>query len=176
MPCLADTCELFFDDCQLPGSALLGPQPGRGFAQLMSQLPQERVLIAAMAQAAAEAMFEWTRSHVKDRQAFGRPLLANQVVAHQLAALKAELAAGRSLVDRCLSLLLQRRLSTSLASQAKLWTTEMQGRVADACVQLHGGAGYMRDYDIGQAFVDARVTRIYGGSNAIMQEIIARDL
>mmetsp|Transcript_10948 Transcript_10948/g.17844 ORF Transcript_10948/g.17844 Transcript_10948/m.17844 type:complete len:427 (+) Transcript_10948:78-1358(+) len=170
-----DTCELFFEDCRVPESALLG-EMNKGFAYLMTELPQERLLVANMAIASAEACFEWTRDFVKERQAFGAPLANLQTIKHRLAAMKTEITVGRNFADRCIELLSDNKLDNSTASMAKYWLTDLQSKVADECVQLHGGAGYMWEYNVARAFADGRVARIYGGSNEIMKELIARDI
>jgi len=145
-----DTAELFFDDVRLPDSALLG-QEGEGFRYLMQELPQERLLIACMAQASSEFMLEATRRHAAQRQAFGGPLLRIKPVEHALARVMADVVTGRALVDDCLARHARGDLDATLASIAKLQATEIQGRVADACLQLHGGAGYMRDHEVSPA-------------------------
>jgi long-chain-acyl-CoA dehydrogenase len=170
-----DTCELFFEDVRVPKSALLGEE-GKGFTYLMSELPQERLLVADMALASAEACFEWTRTFLKDRSAFGAPLIQKQTLQHRLAQIKTEVTIGRTFADRCIELLAEDRLDNSTASMAKYWLTDLQSKVADECLQMHGGAGYMWEYNIAKAFADGRVSRIYGGSNEIMKELIARDI
>jgi long-chain-acyl-CoA dehydrogenase len=170
-----DTCELFFEDCRVPKSALLG-ELNKGFIYLMNELPQERLLVANMAIASAEACFEWTRSYVKDRKAFGAPLASLQTIKHRLATMKTEICIGRTFADRCIELLSAKQLDNSTASMAKYWLTDLQTKVADECVQLHGGAGYMWEYNVARAYADGRVARIYGGSNEIMKELIARDI
>ncbi len=170
-----DTSELFFDGMRLPGDALLG-ESGRGFACMMQQLPQERLLVAITAVGAMEAAVEWTRDYVRDRQAFAAPLSDKQVVRHQLAACWSDVLAARSFLADCIDRHVQGRLDTATASAAKAWTTEMQFSVLDRCVQLFGGYGYMREYPIARAWADARVQRVYGGTTEIMREIIARRL
>ncbi len=170
-----DTSELFFEDVRVPASALLGEE-NKGFIYLMTELPQERLLVAEMALASAEACFEWTRSFLKDRIAFGKPLTDKQTIQHRLATLKTEITIGRTFADRCLELLRDKSLDNTTASMAKYWLTDLQSKVADECVQLHGGAGYMWEYNVAKAFADGRVARIYGGSNEIMKELIARDI
>jgi long-chain-acyl-CoA dehydrogenase len=159
----------------MPASALLGDE-GKGFVYLMTELPQERLLVAEMALASAEACFEWTRTFLKERIAFGKPLTAKQTIQHRLATLKTEITIGRTFADRCLELLREKKLDNTTASMAKYWLTDLQSKVADECVQLHGGAGYMWEYNVAKAFADGRVARIYGGSNEIMKELIARDI
>jgi long-chain-acyl-CoA dehydrogenase len=157
-----DTSELFFEDVKIPAENILGGE-GRGFAMLMTELPQERLLIGDMALAASEAAFEWTRTFVKERKVFGKPVLDLQVNKHLMAALKTELTVGRAFMDNCLLLHNEKRLDTATASMSKYWATELQQRVIDECVQMHGGAGYMQEYPICRAYQDARVQRIYGG-------------
>ncbi|GFR68591.1 long-chain specific acyl-CoA dehydrogenase, mitochondrial [Elysia marginata] len=170
-----DTAELFFEDVRLPKSALLG-QENRGFYYLMNELPQERLLIGIMAMASCEYMFEETRKYVKERKAFGKTLSKLQVIQHKLAEIKTETAIGRAFMDQCLEIHNTRGLDSSTASMAKYWASDLQNKVADRCVQLHGGWGYMQEYGICRAYTDARVQPIYGGSNEIMKELIARQV
>lgn len=170
-----DTAELFFDDVRVPAGNLLG-EPNAGFAMLMSELPWERLQIAILAVSAAEAALAWTLEYVRQRHAFGDALFALQTVRHTLAELATEIEVARVFVDRCMALSLGGGLDTATASMAKYWTTDLQCKVMDACVQLHGGNGYMWDYPIARAFADSRVQRIYGGSNEVMKELIARHL
>jgi long-chain-acyl-CoA dehydrogenase len=170
-----DTSELFFEDCRIPASALLGEE-GKGFAYLMTELPQERLLVAEMSLASAEAAFEWTREFLKDRIAFGKPLTDKQTIQHRLAEMKTELTVARTFADRCLELLRDGRLDNSTASMAKYWCTDLGSKICDECLQLHGGAGYMWEYKVAKAYADVRVARIYGGSNEIMKELIARPI
>lgn len=170
-----DTAELFFDDVRVPAGNLLG-EPNAGFAMLMSELPWERLQIAILAVSAAEAALAWTLEYVRQRHAFGDALFALQTVRHTLAELATEIEVARVFVDRCTALSLGGGLDTATASMAKYWTTDLQCKVMDACVQLHGGNGYMWDYPIARAFADSRVQRIYGGSNEVMKELIARHL
>lgn len=170
-----DTSELFFEDLRVPKSALLGEE-GKGFIYLMQELPQERLLIADMGCAAAEASFEWTRNYVADRKAFGKTLSSLQTVQHKLAEIQTNITVGRAFADRCLELHAQKKLDNSTASMAKYWLTDLQNDVADSCVQLHGGWGYMQEYPICRAFTDGRVQQIYGGANEIMKELIARQI
>lgn len=170
-----DTAELFFDDCRVPASAMLGKE-NRGFGYLMSELPQERLLIANIAQSGAEWAFEETRAYVKQRKAFGKSLAHLQVVQHKLADLKSEICVGRAFLDQCLVLHNEGKCDSATASMAKLWNTEMQNRVATACLQLHGGWGYMMEYPIAKQFLDARLQPIYGGANEIMKELVARTI
>ena len=170
-----DTAELFFDDVKVPAANLLGEE-NKGFYYLMQELPQERLLIADMGIAAAEACFEWTREYTRDRKAFGRSIADLQVIQHKMAELKTEIAVGRTFTDRCIELHAEGRLDNAMASMAKYWLSDLQGKGADECVQLHGGWGYMWEMPVARAFADARVQRIYGGSNEIMKELIARDI
>ncbi len=170
-----DTAELFFDGVRVPAANLLG-RPGEGFVYLMQELAWERMQIAILAVAACEAALEWTIAYVRDRQAFGSAIIGFQNTRFTLAELKTEVQVARVFVDRCLELLLAGKLDAPTAAMAKYWTTELQGKVTDACVQLHGGYGYMWEYPIARAWADARVQRIYGGTNEIMKEIIARTL
>jgi len=170
-----DTSELFFDEVRVPASSLLGEE-GRGFGYLMSQLPQERLLVAIGAVAAAEAAVDWTLDYVQERQAFGAPLAEKQHVRFALTEAHTEVTIGRVFLDWCIARHLEGKLDTARASMAKYWLSDMQNRVIDACLQLHGGYGYMREYPIARAWADARVQRIYGGANEIMKEIIARKL
>lgn len=170
-----DTSELFFDEVRVPASNLLGAE-GKGFGYLMQQLPQERLLVAIGAVAAAEASIRWTLDYVRDRRAFGAPLAEKQHVRFALTEAHTEVTVGRTFLDHCIALHLEGRLDTATASMAKYWLSDMQNRVLDACLQLHGGYGYMREYPIARAWADARVQRIYGGANEIMKEIIARKL
>jgi alkylation response protein AidB-like acyl-CoA dehydrogenase len=170
-----DTAELFFDDARVPAENLLGNE-GEGFAYLVSNLPQERLAIAVAAVAAAEAAVQWTVEYVRDRKAFGTPIGSFQNTRFELAEMRTELDVGQAYVDRCVEALNAGELSAEDAAGAKWWCTELQGRVVDRCLQLHGGYGYMLEYPIARAYADARVTRIYGGSNEIMKEIVGRSL
>jgi acyl-CoA dehydrogenase len=163
------------DRVHVPASAMLGA-PGMGFKMLMSELAQERMSIAVSAVASAEAGLRWTIAYTRDREAFGKRLLDFQNTRFTLATLKAQIAMARTFVDRCVELLCEGRLDAATAAMAKLETTELQFRVLDACLQLHGGYGYMKEYPIAKAWADARVQRIYGGSNEIMREIVGRTL
>jgi acyl-CoA dehydrogenase len=171
-----DTSELFFDNVRVPASHLLGgeAQENRGFIALMEQLPWERIQIAITAVAAAQAAIDWTVQYVKDRRVFGQPVAAFQNTRYKLAELQTEVQVARVFVDKCLELVLQDQLDTATASMAKYWTTDLQCKVMDECVQLHGGYGFMWEYPITRAYADARVQRIYGGTNEIMKEVITR--
>lgn len=168
-----DTAELFFDDVVLPADCLLGTE-NLGFRYLMENLVQERLLISVQCQARAEAAFDTTVAHVRERKAFRQRLADFQNTRFKLAELFAALQAGRAYCDRLVELHLAGRLDAASASSGKLWHSELLGRVADECLQLHGGYGYMRDYAIARTFVDARIERIYAGTSEIMKEIIAR--
>ena len=170
-----DTAELFFDDVRVPVGNLLGPE-GTGFFQLVNNLPQERLSISVGAIAAAEAAFAWTLDYVTERRAFGRPIGSFQANRFYLAEMKTELEIGRTYVDAQVRAHIAGELTVEEAAMGKWWTTELQGRVVDRCVQLHGGYGYMMEYPIARAYADARVQRIYGGTNEIMKEIIGRSL
>ncbi|MDX5298948.1 MAG: acyl-CoA dehydrogenase family protein [Gammaproteobacteria bacterium] len=171
-----DTSELFFQDVKVPAENLLGGSEGMGFIQLMQELPQERLLVGLAALAASEAALEWTIAYAKERKAFGKPLMAFQNTRFKLAELKAEVTAGRVFVDRCLELHLARKLDVPTAAMLKQWSSDLQCKVMDECVQLHGGYGYMWEYPIARAWADSRVQRIYAGTNEIMKEIVARSL
>ena len=171
-----DTSELFFNDVRLPATHLLGGAPleNRGFVCLMEQLPWERIQIAITAVSAAQAAIDWTVQYVKDRRVFGQPVAAFQNTRYKLAELQTEVQVARVFVDKCLELVVADKLDTATASMAKYWTTELQCKVMDECVQLHGGYGFMWEYPITRAYADARVQRIYGGTNEIMKEVITR--
>ncbi len=170
-----DTAELSFADVRVPAANLLGEQ-GRGFLYLVSNLPQERLSIAASAVAGAEAALSWTLDYVRGREAFGQPIGSFQNSRFTLAEVRAEVEIARVYIDRCARALNAGELTPEDAATAKWWCTDMQGRVIDRCVQLHGGYGYMLDYPIARAYADARVTRIYGGANEIMKEIVGRSM
>jgi acyl-CoA dehydrogenase len=169
-----DTSELFFDDVMLPADALLGGVEGQGFYQLMADLPYERLIIGLTAQAAMEGAYENTLAYVRDRQAFGKSIIDFQNTRFKLAEVATEIQVGRAFMDRCIEKLLKGELDTATASMAKLWGSEAQGRVIDTCLQLFGGYGYMNEYLVARMFTDARIQRIYGGTNEIMKEVIAR--
>lgn len=170
-----DTAELFFEDVQVPDTDVIG-EPGRGLHHLMANLPQERLSIAVNAVACAEAALQLTVTYCRERMAFGGPLTNLQSVRMSLAELSSEILAGRSLVDRCIFAHLSRELEPNEAAAAKAWTTDLQFRVLDRCMQLHGGYGYMEDYRIARMWRDGRVQRIYGGANEVMMEIVGRAL
>ena len=170
-----DTAELFFDNVEVPAENLLGHE-GNGFIYLMQELPWERLQIAIGAVAKAEAAIEWTRAYVAERKAFGRPVSSFQNTRFKLAELATEVQVARVFVDKCIELLLHKNLDTATASMAKYWVTDLECKVMDECVQLHGGYGYMWEFPIARAYVDARVQRIYGGTNEIMKEVISRSM
>merc|ERR1711976_208710 len=170
-----DTAELFFDDVRLPSSALLG-EANKGFYYLMQELPQEHLLIATLAMASCEWMFEEARAYVRQRKAFGRHLSNLQTIQHKLAEIKTDVCVGRAFLDQCLEIHNTKGLDSQMASMAKYWATDLLNKVATQCLQMHGGWGYMWEYPIAKAFVDARVQPIYGGSNEIMKELIARNI
>jgi len=170
-----DTAELSFASAPVPVENLLGEE-GEGFRYLVANLPQERLSIAASAVSAAEAALSWTLSYVRERRAFDQPIGSFQSARFALAEARTELDIAQVFVDHCVERLAAGELSAEDAAMAKWWCTELQGRVVDRCVQLHGGYGYVVEYPIARAYVDARVTRIYGGANEIMKEIIGRSL
>ncbi len=170
-----DTAELFFDNVKVPAENLLGGE-GQGFYQLMQQLPQERLSIAVIAAAACEAILEMTIQYCQERTAFGRPIGKFQHNRFKLAEMKTETEIARVFVDRCITELNAGNLSPAEAAMAKWWTTELQKKVVDQCLQLHGGYGYMMEYPIAKAYLDSRVQTIYGGTTEIMKEIIGRAL
>ena len=170
-----DTAELFFDNVEVPAQNLLG-QEGNGFIYLMQELPWERLQIAIGAAAKAEAAIEWTRAYVAERKAFGKPVSSFQNTRFKLAELATEVQVARVFVDKCIQLLIEKQLDTATASMAKYWVTDLECKVMDECLQLHGGYGYMWEFPIARAYVDARVQRIYGGTNEIMKEVISRSL
>jgi alkylation response protein AidB-like acyl-CoA dehydrogenase len=170
-----DTAELFFDDMRVPVANRLGEE-GQGFRYLVTNLPQERLSIAATGVAAARAAFDATLAYVKERTAFGQPVGTFQNSRFRMAEMATEIEIAQSFIDRCVVALNAGELTAEEASMAKWWCTELQGRVVDACVQLHGGYGYMAEYPVARAYADARITRIYGGTTEIMKEIIGRSL
>jgi acyl-CoA dehydrogenase len=171
-----DTCELFFDDAHVPLENVLGGEEGRGFAQLMAELPYERTIIGVSGVASIERALELTVAHTRERKAFGQALIDMQNTRFTLAEIKTEATVARVFIDRCIEDLTAGRMDTVRASMAKYWISDLQCKVVDQCVQLFGGYGYMLEYPIAQMYVDARVQRIYGGANEIMKEIIARSL
>lgn len=171
----SDTSELFFDGVRVPVSNLLGAEGG-AMAALMSELPQERLTIALHSIAAAQKAFDLAKDYVQQRSAFGSPIGSFQNTRFKLADLKADLAVGWAYADQCLREHIDHELTTYAASMAKLWITEMHGRVVDQCLQFFGGYGFMREYEICRLYADARVLRIYGGTSEIMRELISRSL
>jgi acyl-CoA dehydrogenase len=171
----ADTSELFFEDVRVPMTNCLGEE-GKGFIYLMSQLPQERLSIAISAQGAAQRAYDEAVAFVKERKAFGKTVFEFQNTKFSLAELKTELQIGWAHLDWALTRHLKGELTTAEASAAKMWHTDMQGRVCDMALQLHGGAGYMNEYLVARLWRDARVTRIFGGTNEIMKEVISRSI
>jgi alkylation response protein AidB-like acyl-CoA dehydrogenase len=170
-----DTAELFFSDAQVPVANRLGDE-GEGFRYLVTNLPQERLSIAATGVAAARAAFDQTLAYVTERTAFGQQIGSFQNTRFRMAEMATEIEIAQSFVDRCVLALNDGALTAEEAAMAKWWCTELQGRVADTCVQLHGGYGYMSEYPVARAYADARITRIYGGTTEIMKEIIGRSL
>ncbi|MFT3818905.1 MAG: acyl-CoA dehydrogenase family protein [Rubrivivax sp.] len=169
-----DTSELFFDDVGVPAENLLGGEEGKGFFQLMADLPYERTIIGVIAAAAMEGAYQATLGYVHDRQAFGQAIGDFQNTRFKLAEVATVCKVARGFVDDAVQQLLAGTLDTTTASMVKLWTSEQQGWVIDQCLQLHGGYGYTNEFLIGRMYVDARVQRIYGGANEIMREVIAR--
>jgi len=171
-----DTSELFFEDVRVPVENLLGGEESRGFYQLMDDLPYERAIIALVGVAAIEGALAMTLDYVKERKAFGQAIADFQHSRFKLAEMATEARIARVFVDDCIQRVVDRRLDTVTASMAKWWCTDLQQKIVDECVQLFGGYGYMTEYPISRMFVDARVQRIYGGTNEIMKELIARSL
>ncbi|MGI9406236.1 MAG: acyl-CoA dehydrogenase family protein [Hyphomicrobiaceae bacterium] len=171
-----DTSELFFDNVRVPASALLGREEGQGFIQMMEQLPQERLLIAIYAMARIERALQVTLDYVTGRKAFGKTIAEFQNTQFVLAECKSEATIGKVFLDHCITSHLEGGLDTATASMAKYWLTDLQSKIIDRCLQLHGGYGYMNEYPIARMYRDSRVERIYGGTNEIMKLLIARDL
>ena len=172
----ADTSELFFEDVMLPAENLLGTQEGQGFAQLMSDLPQERLIVAVHAMAMIERALRLTIDYVKERQAFGKKVIEFQNTQFVLAECKTEATLAKVFLDHCIGEHVAGKLDTVTASMAKYWITDTQGKIIDRCLQLFGGYGYMEEYPISRMYRDARVMRIYAGTNEIMKVLIARSL
>ncbi|MEK9720529.1 MAG: acyl-CoA dehydrogenase family protein [Quisquiliibacterium sp.] len=170
-----DTSELFFDNVQVPAKNLLGAE-NSGFIYLMQELPWERLQIAISAVESAQAAIDWTVAYTKERKVFGTSVASFQNTRFKLAELQTEVQVARVFVDKCVSLLIDEKLDTATASMAKYWCSDLQCKVIDECLQLHGGYGYMWEYPIARAFADARVQRIYGGTNEIMKEVITRSM
>ena len=170
-----DTSELFFDNVKVPAANLLG-QENQGFIYLMQELPWERMQIAISGVANAQAAIDWTLDYVRERRVFGTTVAAYQNTRFKLAELQTEVQVAQVFVDKCMELLMAGKLETSTASMAKYWVSDLQCKVIDECVQLHGGYGFMWEYPIARAYCDARVQRIYGGTNEIMKEVITRSM
>lgn len=171
-----DTAELYFEDVRVPAENLLGDEEGEGFLQLVQNLPRERLSLAVGAVAHAKAAFDWTVEYCQDRKAFDQPIGSFQNSKFTLAEMKTELDIAQVFIDRQTEAYLERELTADDAAEAKWWCSDLQFRVMDRCLQLHGGYGYMEEYPIARAWRDARVQRIYGGTNEIMKEIIGRSL
>jgi acyl-CoA dehydrogenase len=171
-----DTSELFFDEVRIPRDNLLGTDEGMGFFQLMEQLPQERHQIACIAIAAIERALELTIAYTKERHAFGRPIFNFQNTQFKLAEAKAKATMAKVFVDHCTGLLLEKKLDAATASMGKMLLTDLENEIIDECLQLFGGYGYMDEYPISRMYADARVQRIYGGTNEIMKLLIARSI
>jgi acyl-CoA dehydrogenase len=172
----ADTSELFFEDVKLPAEGLLGPREGEGFIQLMSDLPQERLIVATSAIGMIERALRLTIDYVKERKAFGKAIIEFQNTQFELAECKSEATIGRVFHDHCVERHVAGALDTVTASMAKYWLTDLQNKIVDRCLQLFGGYGYMDEYPISRMYRDARVQRIYAGTNEIMKVLIARSL
>jgi len=171
-----DTCELFFDECRVPATNLLGGAEGKGFYQMMERLPYERLGVAVVAVATAEQALAVTIDYVKQRTAFGKPLMELQNTRFKLAECKTAAHIGRVFVDHCIERFIAGQLDDTTAAMAKYWLTDCQCHIVDECVQLHGGYGYMTEYAIARMWADSRVQRIYAGANEIMKELIACSL
>jgi long-chain-acyl-CoA dehydrogenase len=171
-----DTAELFFDDVRVPADNLVGGVEGQGFYQLMTDLPYERMMIGVGAMAAMEGAYRATLDYVREREAFGRPIADFQNTRFKLAEVATQIMAGRAFIDRCVERLVEGTLDAATAAMAKLWASETEGRVIDELLQLHGGYGYMNEFLIARMYADARIMRIFGGTNEIMKEVIARAL
>ncbi len=172
----ADTSELFFDNVEIAPENLLGGEEGRGFYQMMQQLPQERLIIGCGAVGAMEGAVERTIAYCKEREAFGGPILQFQNTRFKLAECKTKATVARAFLDECITEHLRGELSVEKAAMCKYWLTDTQGEVLDECLQLHGGYGFMQEYAVAEMWTDARVQRIYGGTNEIMKELISRSL
>ncbi len=173
---LQDTCELFFDDARVPAESLLGSGEGRGLLQLMEQLRHERLSIAISAVASAERALEITTLYAKQRSVSGKPLFDLQDVRFKLAECQTEVHVARVFIDNCIDRFLKGTLSDATAAMAKYWATELQFQILDACVQIHGGYGYMEEFPIARMWADSRAQRIYAGANEIMKEVVAWSL
>lgn len=170
-----DTAELFLDEVKVPAGRLLGGVENEGWRQLMHGLAQERMVVAVRSMVMAEAALDQTLAYVRERKAFGKPVLDFQNTRFKLAEMATEIEVGRPFVDRCIEMLAENALSPELAAKAKLWTTRLADRVLDDCLQLHGGYGYMWEFPIARAWADARVHRIYAGTDEVMKHIISRN-
>lgn len=170
-----DIAELFFDNVRVPPSNIIGEE-GRGFATMMKELPQERLILVIGACATMEAALEWTLEYTRDRKAFGQPVFEFQNTRFKLAEIKTEVAAARVFADKCLELHVNGELDVPTVAGAKFWMTELEQKVLDTCLQFFGGYGYMEEFPISRAYTNARVHRIYAGTNEIMREIVARSL
>jgi acyl-CoA dehydrogenase len=171
-----DTSELFFDNVEIPPENILGGVEGQGFYQMMQQLPQERLIIGCGAVGAMEGAVERTIAYCKEREAFGQPIINFQNTKFKLAECHTNNVVARAYLDTCIAAHLKGELSAEQAAAAKYWLSDIQGKVLDECLQLHGGYGFMQEYAIAEMWTDARVQRIYGGTNEIMKEIISRKL
>lgn len=172
----ADTSELFFDNVEIPPENLLGGEEGRGFYNMMQQLPQERLIIGCGAVGAMEGAVERTIAYCKERHAFGKPIIEFQNTRFKLAECKTNVTVARAFLDSCIAAHLKGELTVETAAMCKYWLSDLQGQVLDECLQLHGGYGFMQEYAVAEMWTDARVQRIYGGTNEIMKEIIGRKL
>ena len=171
-----DTSELFFDNVRVPTSNILGPEEGQGFIQLMQQLPSERLQIGLQGVAAMDAALEETITYVKERKAFGKAVMDFQNTQFKLAECKTKATVAKVFCDYCTGLLLEGKLDAATASMAKYWVSDMQCEVIDECLQLFGGYGYMNEYPIARMYRDARVQKIYGGTNEVQKILISRTL
>jgi acyl-CoA dehydrogenase len=172
----ADTSELFFEDVQLPAESLLGTEEGQGFTQLMTELPQERLIVATHAMAMMERALRLTIDYVRERQAFGKKIIEFQNTQFTLAECKTEATVAKVFLDHCIGQHIEGKLDTATASMAKYWMTDLTGTLIDRCLQLFGGYGFMEEYPISRLYRDARVLRIYAGTNEIMKLLISRSL
>ncbi len=172
----ADTSEMFFDNVPIPPENILGGAEGQGFYQMMRQLPQERLIIGCGAVGAIEGAVERTIAYCKEREAFGQPILNFQNTRFKLAECKTNAVVARSFLDTCIAAHLKGELTVEMAAMCKYWLTDLQCQVLDECVQLHGGYGFMQEYAVAEMWTDARVQRIYGGTNEIMKDLIGRSL
>ncbi|HKY89459.1 MAG TPA: acyl-CoA dehydrogenase family protein [Nevskiaceae bacterium] len=171
-----DTCELFFENVRVPKENLLGPKEGMGFVMLMQELAWERLIIAITSITGAEEALRGTLEYTRNRKVFGKPVAAYQNTRFKLAELKSEIAIGRVFVDRCIELMTKKKLGVDDAAIAKMWTSDLLCKTIDQCLQFHGGYGYMLEYPIARAYIDTRATRIFGGANEIMKELVARTM